>query len=83
MNIKEISNELKLSYLRKYHEELLEEASDLGLSNKEFLLLYLERELERRKSNGISRRIRTAKFVNKKFLEDFDRNKYSLELNKT
>lgn len=82
MSIKEIANELKLSYLRECHGILLEEASNLRLSNEEFLLLYLERELERRKNNGITRRISRAKFVNKKFLEDFDKNKYSLELNK-
>lgn len=58
------------------------EASNLKLSNKEFLLLYLEREYERRKNNGVSRRIRYAKFTNKKFLEDFNKTKYSLDLNK-
>lgn len=82
MNIKEISSELKLSYLRECYEELLEEALNLKLSNKEFLLLYLEREYERRKNNGVSRRIRYAKFTNKKFLEDFNKTKYSLDLNK-
>lgn len=74
MNIKEISNELKLSYLRECNGILLEEVSNLGLSNEEFLLLYLERKLEIRKNNGVTRRIRYTKFVNKKFLEDFDKN---------
>lgn len=39
MNIKEISSNWKLSYLRGCYEELLEEASNLKLSNKEFLLI--------------------------------------------
>lgn len=82
MNIKEASNILKLSYLRESYEDLIEESSNLNLSNEEFLKLFLEREVERRKNNGIARRIRNAKFINKKFLEDFDKTKYSLELNK-
>lgn len=80
MNIEQASKKLKLSYLRECHEDLLEEARDLKLSNKEFLELYLERELERRKNNGIARRIKNAKFTNKKFLEDFDKGKYTLEI---
>ena len=82
MNIKEAPNILKLSYLRESYEDLIEESSNLNLSNEDFLKLFLEREVERRKNNGIARRIRNAKFINKKFLEDFDKTKYSLELNK-
>ena len=82
MNIKEASNILKLSYLRESYEDLIEESSNLNLSNEDFLKLFLEREVERRKNNGIARRIRNAKFINKKFLEDFEKTKYSLELNK-
>lgn len=82
MNIKEASNILKLSYLRESYEDLIEESSNLNLSNEDFLKLFLEREVERRKNNGIARRIRNATFINKKFLEDFDKTKYSLELNK-
>lgn len=82
MNIKEASNILKLSYLRESYEDLIEESSNLNLSNEDFLKLFLEREVERRKNNGIARRTRNAKFINKKFLEDFDKTKYSLELNK-
>lgn len=82
MNIKEAPNILKLSYLRESYEDLIEESSNLNLSNEDFLKLFLEREVERRKNNGIARRIRNAKFINKKFLEDFDKTKYSPELNK-
>lgn len=82
MDIKEASNILKLSYLRESYEDLIEESSNLNLSNEEFLKLFLEIQVERRKNNGIARRIRNAKFINKKFLEDFDKTKYSLELNK-
>lgn len=81
MDIKEASKTLKLSYLRENHEEILEEAKNLKLTNREFLELYLERELEKRQNNGITRRIKNAKFTNKKFIEDFDKSKYSLEIN--
>lgn len=80
MNIKDIAKELKLSYLREFSEELIEEANNLKLTNKEFLELFLEREMERRKNNGVDRRIRNAKFTNKKFIEDFDKSKYPLEI---
>lgn len=81
MDIKEASKTLKLSYLRENHEEILEEAKNLKLTNREFLELYLEREIEKRQSNGITRRIKNAKFTNKKFIEYFDKSKYSLEIN--
>lgn len=81
MDIKEASKTLKLSYLRENHEEILEEAKTLKLTNREFLELYLEREIEKRQNNGITRRIKNAKFTNKKFIEDFDKSKYSLEIN--
>lgn len=80
MNIKDIAKELKLSYLREFSEELIEEANNLKLTNKEFLELFLEREMERRKNNGVDRRIRNAKFTNKKFIENFDKSKYPLEI---
>lgn len=82
MDINEAAKTLKLSYLREYGEALIEESEDLGLSNREFLILFLEREVERRKNNGIHRRIRNAKFINKKYLEDFDKGKYDIEINK-
>lgn len=82
MDIKESCKVLKLSYLGSSYQDLLDEAINLNLSLEEFLNLFLERELERRKNNGINRRIRNAKFINKKYLEDFDKTKYSLEINR-
>lgn len=82
MDIKQAAIILKLSYLRESAEEIIEESENLNLTNREFLELYLEREVQRRKNNGIHRRIRNAKFTNKKYLEDFDKTKYDIELNK-
>ena len=80
ISISEVASELKLSYLREFHKELIDESKQLHLNNEEFLQLFLERELLRRKNNGIERRLRNAKFTNKKFIEDFDKTKYSIEL---
>ena len=79
MNIKEMAKELKLSYLYNY-EEIISEATHLELSNEEFLKNLLERELEQRKNNGITKRLREAKFPLKKYLEDFDKTKYDKEI---
>jgi hypothetical protein len=51
MNVKEMSMELKLSYIRENSEALIEEARHLGLDHREFLMLFLEREVLRRKEN--------------------------------
>lgn len=80
MDIKSLATELKLSYIRENSELLVAEANHLKLGYEEFLLLFLERESLRRKENGVARRLRDAKFANKKFMEDFDKNKYSLDL---
>ena len=70
MEIKEACKILKLSYLRESYEDLIEESSNLNLSNEDFLNLFLEREVEKRKNNGIARRIRKTKFINKKFIDN-------------
>ncbi|MEG1502438.1 MAG: IS21-like element helper ATPase IstB [Anaerovoracaceae bacterium] len=80
MDIKSLATELKLSYIRENSELLVAEANHLKLGYEEFLLLFLERESLRRKENGVARRLRDAKFASKKFMEDFDKNKYSLDL---
>lgn len=72
--------ELKLSYTRENNVEAIEEAQQLNLTHEAFLTMILEREILKRKDNGISRRIRNAKFINRKFIEDFDKSKYSVEL---
>lgn len=80
MNIKELSSVLKLSYIKDNYELLIDEANHTKMDYKEFLKNALENEYLRRKSNGIKRRLRLAKFSTKKYLEDFDRTKYNAEL---
>lgn len=79
ITIEKLSRELKLSYLQSNSKELLTEANHLNMTYEEFLLNYLNRELEQRRNNGIKRRMRYAKFPVKKYLEDFDRSKYKSE----
>lgn len=79
MTIQELAVQLKLPYIKSHSQELLDEAIHLNLSHEEFLEIYLSREYELRKNNGIKTRLRQAKFPVKKYLEDFDRTKYNKE----
>lgn len=79
MTIQELAVQLKLPYIKSHSRELLDEAIHTKLSYEEFLKIYLSREYELRKNNGIKTRLRQAKFPIKKYLEDFDRTKYSKE----
>ncbi|GAB1475218.1 IS21-like element helper ATPase IstB [Bacillota bacterium] len=80
MKIKEMATVLKLSYIREYHNLLIDEATHLALGYEDFLSMTLERELLKRKENGVHRRIRDARFSVKKYLEDFEKEKYEPEI---
>lgn len=75
----ELGRNLKLPYIQANSEDLITECNHTNPSYEEFLELYLTREAECRKNNGIKRRLRYAKFPVKKYLEDFDRSKYKSE----
>jgi len=79
MTIYEYAHELKLPYLKENHQTMLDEANHLNMTHSEFLDMFLKREYELRKNNGIRTRIKRAKFPYLKYLEDFDRLKYSRE----
>ena len=79
MDTVKYASALKLPYIKKYYQELLDEAEHRDLSHTEFLDLFLSKEYDLRLSNGIKRRMRTAKFPIKKYLEDFDKSKYAKE----
>ncbi len=72
---------LKLPYIKHHYQKLLDEAEHLNLSYAEFINLYLSREYDLRRNNGIKTRLRQAKFPVKKHLEDFDKSKYGKEYN--
>ena len=68
--------EPKLSYIRNSHEHLIAEVRKNRQDYVPFLENLLTCELERRTENGVSRRLKEAKFPIKKYLVDFDRGKY-------
>ena len=80
MTISDLASQLKLPYTRSNSQMLIDEANHTKMSYKEFLETLLEHEVLLRKENGINRRLRTAKFHVKKYLEDFDRSKYTSEV---
>lgn len=80
MLIKENSRTLKLSYVHNNYEQEIKEAKQQKLSYEDFLDNLLIKELEQRKVNGIERRIRCAKFPYRKYLEDFQKNLYTQEI---
>lgn len=75
----EFGRKLKLPYIQANSETLIAEANHTSPSYEEFLELYLMREAECRRNNGIKRRLGSARFPVKKYLEDFDRSKYKSE----
>lgn len=79
MTIEEKAYALRLPYIRENSKMLIDEANHTKMDYKEFLNIILERELQLRKENGIQHRLRNAKFPIKKYLEDFDRDKYGSE----
>lgn len=82
MSIRELAIELKLPYLKDNHQEIIDEALHTQMNYSEFINLVLQREVQLRKENGVSARLRRAKFPIKKYLEDFDKTKYASDFQK-
>jgi len=76
MNIIELSSKLHMPYIRDNWQQLCDEAKKTKMTHAAFLENLLEGELRQRMANGLSRRIKEAKFPLKKYLVDFDRSKY-------
>jgi DNA replication protein DnaC len=74
--IQELASQLKLTYIRDNADALLREARHTGQDCAALLESLLTQELERRMGNGVTRRIKEARFPLKKYLVDFDRGKY-------
>ena len=74
--INEYANRLKLPYIRDHYQQLIDEARHTKMDYDSFLQTLLEYEWQRRMENGITRRMREARFPLKKYLCDFDRGKY-------
>lgn len=80
--IKELSKELRLSYIRENYEEHLKAAIHTNQDYGEFLKELLLNERNQRRNNGIKRRIRLAKFPQKKYLEDFEVSHFKEDIKK-
>jgi len=78
--IAKLAHELKLTYVRDCAEDAIRQARHLKQDPAAFLEILLTQELERRAGNGVTRRIKEAKFPIKKYLVDFDRSKYDPQL---
>ncbi len=79
MEIREMAFTLKLPFIKDNYQLILDEAIHTKMDYSEFLARLLENEVALRKENGTKSRLRKAKFPIKKYLEDFDRNKYGNE----
>ena len=69
--IEDICSELRMAFIRKNYREYLTMAKQTDQSHEDFLHNLLNEEMNNRKNNGIKRRIRLAKFPQKKVMEDF------------
>ena len=76
MNITELSAALRLPYIRDHWQQLLDEARQTKQDHAAFLETLLDMEWQLRMQNGQARRIKDAKFPLKKYLVDFQKNKY-------
>jgi DNA replication protein DnaC len=82
MSISEYAQLLKLPYIRANYQTILLEAQHTNMSHHEFLETVLKHESSLRNQNGIQHRIRNAKFPQRKFLEDFQSEGFSNDIQK-
>lgn len=82
MSISEYAQLLKLPYIRANYQTILLEAQHTHMSHHEFLETVLKHESSLRNQNGIQHRIRNAKFPQRKFLEDFQSEGFSNDIQK-
>lgn len=64
--------ELKLPNIKTNYPMLLDEANHTKMSYEEFLKNLLENEILLRRENGVKNRLRAARFLYKKYIEDFN-----------
>ncbi len=78
--IEKMAHKLKLSHIKSSYKQSISEAMDKQASYEEFLKIILSSELKTRESNGINRRIRTAKYPYIKHLHDLKFDAFPLEV---
>lgn len=80
IKIRENAKTLKIGYLNANMESFIKEMKELAKEPEEVIEELLEREVIKRRENGILRRIKNAKFTNKMYLEDFKKEDYPTEV---
>ena len=80
MSIKENANFLLMPYIKNNYQLIIEEATNKELSYEEFLEELLQGEVDLRKQNSLSKRIRYAHFPNKITFSDFKLDHFSVEI---
>lgn len=78
--IEKMAHLLKLSYVKSSYKEAINEAMDNNASYEDFLKIILGNEIRKRESNGINRRIRTAKYPHLKYLHDLKLESFPIEV---
>jgi DNA replication protein DnaC len=76
LSIREMAVELKLPYIKNNYDMLIDEANHTQMSPKETIDTLLERELLQRRENSKKNRLKAAKFPIKRYMEDFQRDRY-------
>jgi len=72
MDIKELTAPLQLAYIGNNFDSLVKEAVHTKMSQADFMIAALTKELEQRRENRMTRRIKEARFPYKKYLVDLD-----------
>ena len=80
MSIKENANFLLMPYIKNNYQLIIDEATNKELSYEEFLDELLQGEVDLRKQNSLSKRIRHAHFPNKITFADFKLDHFSIEI---
>ena len=78
--IEQLASKLKLANIRDNYQSIISEAMDNNSSYEDFLKLVLTSETKARESNGINRRIRTAKYPYIKYLHDLKLESFPIEV---
>lgn len=76
ISVREMALELKLPYIKNNYDMLIDEANHTQMTPKEAIDTLLERELLQRRENSKENRLKAAKFPIKRYMEDFQRDRY-------
>ena len=82
-NIEINAKNLKLAYIKANFKEIIKEAIHTDMNCEEFLNLLLENEVNARKKSSIRNKMRSAKFSEIRYLDDYDITVFNKEIQKS